>query len=1160
MRPPRRLERRACGARLASPRPWTNTVVRNTGARPGRSAYLECWWCLRQPGRPLRYRRSVSFVTSAAVRSHLVRALEADLVGPYEELEELDRAPSRTYLTGFLVPREDRAADPLGDPDDDVETEEAEADGEEEATGGEEERPAGEGSRRPQVLPASMGLSVLIPPGTTADQVTVVLRCAEYEPFHPEGVKKTRRPFWRRKPHPAYEVVLPLDAAALVGGTRIPALTGVSIEAKLGESSTPKQGTRALSVFVVNRRAAGERGRRDAQMLFQVSLEVRYEGGFLARPALRRGSELDDLVASLQYRGICEYAVGHGVGVEAPTSGKVTAVTTTWLPRSEVRRVATSDKLGDGMTVERGMRALSELTDGDAVRRALGDLPTAYGKWIEERRRTAVDKDDRDTLDALVRAADDARGRIAAGIELLATSAEALEAFTLANRAMADQARQRLGLEDPQWRLFQLAFVLLCLPSVTDEAHDERSWVELIFFPTGGGKTEAYLGVIAYALLLRRMRGQGRPDGGLGVAVILRYTLRLLTLDQYERATTLMCALELLRRAQPARLGDERFAVGLWVGASATSNTMLQVKTDLGEYRKGTGPSPCPLARCPWCKRDLTAQGITLDNPKKPTAVVVGCENDKCEFSPATHRDGIPVVFVDEQVYRELPAFIVATVDKFAMVPWRAETGMLFGRVAARVGRSMIEPGESVSRGATRLPHGLRQPELIVQDELHLISGPLGTMVGLYETAIEELCARTDGDRRIVPKVIASTATVRRAAQQVQALMGRATVRAFPPQGPDPGETFFAAVDEKGDGRLYLGVAAPGRAFRAVQARVYQTLLAAAQFAARDNPAAADPYLTLVGYFNALRELGAMRRVVEDEVPQRTLQSEKRRPLGMTAHPYFAARTVSQIVELTSRESTAKVKDAKDRLGKPFASDKRVDVVLASNMISVGVDIDRLGLMVVAGQPTTSAEYIQASSRVGRDHTRPGLVVTCYNVRRVRDRSFFERFAAFHQSFYGWVEATSVTPFSQPALDRALAGVLIAMVRHGHAALAPARGAMEVPAHGEVVERAIAALVARASMQHDADAEGLAELVRARARDLADAWNSKVAEERDKNIERGYSPFDLDRKGLGAPMLLPPGERPIDEVQQKFAAPTSMRDTEPTVHLWLRYALGRKTV
>ncbi len=173
---------------------------------------------------------------------------------------------------------------------------------------------------------------------------------------------------------------------------------------------------------------------------------------------------------------------------------------------------------------------------------------------------------------------------------------------------MADQATRRLGIADPEWRLFQLAFVLLCLPSVTDDHHAERDWVELIFFPTGGGKTEAYLGVIAYTLLLRRMRGRGQPDAGLGVAVILRYTLRLLTLDQYERATTLICALELLRRAQPARLGDERFAVGLWVGASATSNTMAQVKVDLGEYARAPARRPA---------RSRAARGASATSPRR---------------------------------------------------------------------------------------------------------------------------------------------------------------------------------------------------------------------------------------------------------------------------------------------------------------------------------------------------------------------------------------------------------------------------------------------------------------------------------------------------------------------------------------------------------------
>ena len=523
----------------------------------------------------------MTFSTSSEVRGHLVQALVAELVGPYTDREELDRAPSRTYLTGFLAPREDRRADALIDVDDDSDNEakEAETDAEDQPAAAAEERSPGEASRRPQVFPASIGLSVLLPPGTAADHVTVTLTCGQYVPFHPDGVKKTRRPCWRRHPCAPAAISLPLDPGAISTGVPVPELPGIVIAGKLGVTSTPVAGTRALSLFVVNRRGEGERGKRDEQMLFQVTLEIAFAGGFVARPALRRGAELDDKIASLQFRDVREYAVGHGVAVEVlgpVTPGTpITRIRTTWLPTSEVRRVATSDALGEGLTVERGMDALGALADGDAVRRALGDLPTAYRQWIERQRATAVSPADRDTLAELVAAADEACQRIAAGIELLARDAEARAAFGYANRAMAEQARKRLGIETPAWRLFQLAFVLLSLPSVTDDAHPERGWVELIFFPTGGGKTEAYLGVIAYALVLRRLRGRGRPDGGRGVAVILRYTLRLLTLDQFERATTLVCALELLRRADPARLGDARFAVGLWVGASATSNTML---------------------------------------------------------------------------------------------------------------------------------------------------------------------------------------------------------------------------------------------------------------------------------------------------------------------------------------------------------------------------------------------------------------------------------------------------------------------------------------------------------------------------------------------------------------------------------------------------------
>ncbi|MEI8258437.1 MAG: helicase-related protein, partial [Deltaproteobacteria bacterium] len=538
-----------------------------------------------------------------------------------------------------------------------------------------------------------------------------------------------------------------------------------------------------------------------------------------------------------------------------------------------------------------------------------------------------------------------------------------------------------------------------------------------------------------------------------------------------------------------------------------------------------------------------------------------------CEFAPRHNTDGIPVLFVDEQIYRELPSFLVATVDKFAMLPWRGETGMLFGRAYARDGRKFYGPMDHKPKGATGIPDGLRPPELIVQDELHLISGPLGTMVGLYETAIEHLSCRTVNGKPVRPKVIASTATVRRAREQIRALFGRQHMSLFPPPGIDAGETFFAYVDRTHEGRQYVGVAAPGRALKAILLRTYATLLSAArkQFDPQGPPnQPGDPYMTLAGYFNSLRELGGMRRLVEDDVRTRAGGVEQRVPASHVGrHPWGTNREISMPVELTSREKAGAIKEAKDRLGKPHTTKEHVDVLLASNMISVGVDIDRLGLMVVAGQPKTTSEYIQASSRVGRQH--PGLVVTCFNVRKPRDRSHYERFAAYHESFYRYVEATSLTPFSGPALERGLAGTLVAMARLGDPTLTAAGAAMDIEAHHAVAEACVKILADRAArhstrLEAD-DSERLAESVRDRGRKFIEAWEKLVKEAREAATKRSYSPYDRD-KAAGKPLLFSPVDDNIPDphtLDARFVAPTSMRDVEESVHLWIeRRALGGK--
>jgi len=500
---------------------------------------------------------------------------------------------------------------------------------------------------------------------------------------------------------------------------------------------------------------------------------------------------------------------------------------------------------------------------------------------------------------------------------------------------------------------------------------------------------------------------------------------------------------------------------------------------------------------------------------------------------------------------------MIATVDKFASLPWVGETGALFGRVE-RYDKdgfySPVYPG----RGKT-LEGYLPPPDLIIQDELHLISGPLGTMVGLYETAIDALCSREINGQKIRPKIVASTATVRRASKQIQALFGRNQVDVFPPPGPDRRDSFFAKTvpAQEKNARTYVGIAAQGRSLKVVLLRTYLVLLGAAQkewLAAGgdknpNNPA--DPYMTLLGYFNSLRELGGSRRIVEDEVNSRLIRYSQRKRVGKTSGLFADRKIDDEPEELTSRVSTSEVADTKSRLESTFDKKERVDVVLATNMISVGLDITRLGLMVVLGQPKTAAEYIQATSRVGRDEERPGLVVTLLNVHRPRDRSHYERFFAWHATFYRAVEATSVTPFSPRAIDRGIAAITVALARLGHSGMTAPLRAIDILQHRNELNFVIDAIARRAEM-HDkeldaADAETLRQKVRGRVQDLLDLW---------ERIAGGKINLQYQREvGEAPPLLFDPldpelEKKPLEE--RKFKAQRSLRDVEPTVNLWVR--------
>lgn len=680
------------------------------------------------------------------------------------------------------------------------------------------------------------------------------------------------------------------------------------------------------------------------------------------------------------------------VSIDPPT---VTALRTEFVPSHEVLLTDSNPGIDN--------RPLTMYQLGTApsheVGSALRALLAGYERWIEtqeDQARLLRDTEDGKAAADQVLLCRRALRRMREGVDLLedADRPDVLRAFQLANLAMADQRARtvwiksgRSGHPDEQagrWRPFQISFMLLCLAGIVDPDHKDREASDLLWFPTGGGKTEAYLGLIAFTTFLRRLRD---GEAGAGVTVLMRYTLRLLTLQQFERAAALICAMDRLRAADPATLGHAEISIGMWVGRSATPNTLAATEGKLADLMRNENlqlqtENPVQLRNCPWCGEPLRPRDYAVDKDDK--RMTVNCPSGSCDF----HR-GLPVHLVDEAVYAHRPTLVIATVDKFASMPWRPASAALFNRDV----------------------DGVRPPELIVQDELHLISGPLGTLTGLYETAVDALAER--------PKVIASTATIRRADEQGTRLFAR-SVEQFPPGGLDARDSWFAVETprERKAARCYVGLLTSSTSQATLLIRVYAALLHRAH--THDAPPEVkDAYWTLVGYFNSLRLLSAAELQVLDDVQER---------LGhLAVRDGLKARRADALTELSSRANASdisrRLKDVERRLPSPEV----LDVLLATNMISVGVDVDRLGLMAVMGQPQTTAEYIQATSRVGRQH--PGLVAIMLNSTRSRDRSHYEDFQSFHSALYREVESTSVTPFSARARDRGLHSVVVALAR-----------------------------------------------------------------------------------------------------------------------------------
>ncbi len=1155
----------------------------------------------------------------STIREELLSIVDRDLLGPAggpdEEIAET-RVRER-YLTGMLAPRKQAAAEeddePSEEPSDRIIQPEME---DELAAAGPGNTEDGTPDRAvissPTLFPCSFGLTFGV--SLRAEAIEVEARWGQYLRETSQFARKpdgSPRLIWKR--YPRGRTLAPIRL-----------VTDKSIDGQSIDSDSPEVLLKArirrydnhwsVTLFLINNQAEPKR-RRDEAWVFQPELIVRSPDGeaiFERRSLTRssRGADSDEIeMLDMLYRKRLEFATGHGVSVHVEpdeTGTRAYSVTTRVIPQTEVRQ-STSPTTADfpaldGLVLD--MKALAE-TEQTNLRAKLAPLVHAYRLWIEERAKEAQTPDLERHAGAAANALDHCSrtlARLEDGIDLVASDRQAAEAFAFANRAMylqrirslmAEEVRKgqtpdRTAIDIEQnrsWRVFQLAFILINLRSLTELHHTDRmgeasAVCDLLWFPTGGGKTEAYLGLTAYALAIRRLQGDiGGRSGGEGLVVLTRYTLRLLTLQQFERTAALVCACEALRREAlnkgDVRWGRSPFRLGLWVGQKTTPNTNEQadeaVKTarrnNRGFAPRGGVGSPHQLSSCPWCGsaidpgRDIVVRKAPNDIGR--TLVYCPDRTGKCLFTGAKAPDeGIPVMVVDEEIYRRLPSVMIATVDKFAQMPWNGRVGMLFGQVDSSCERHGYRcpdvDDESRHNAAGRLPAAktenvalLRPPDLIIQDELHLISGPLGSLVGLYETAVDDLCSWTVDGRTIRPKVIASTATVRRAADQVHAVFRR-KVNIFPPQGLEVGNSFFGIEREpsvKTPGRLYLGICAPGRRVKVALIRVYVAMLAAAQEQWEAHGVDADAYMTLVGYFNAMLELAGMRRVADDDVKSRLNRGDLR---GLKR------RTIRVVEELTSRKSATDIRPMLDRMKiafdpKVFAKNEQLrrekkfdamtkqpfDVILATNMISVGVDVPRLGLMVVAGQPKTTAEYIQATSRVGRSH--PGIVCTVYNWARPRDLSHYETFEHYHASFYKHVEALSVTPFSSGAIGRGLSALLVSEVRLRNSGFNANGAAGQVGSARSALDEAIERITQRAHMVAGAAA---ADSVKAELGDRVHEWLGRAGQISGGGV-LGYQQSN-DGRTLG--LLSKPGQGRWEP----FTCLNSLRDVEPMVNLILQ--------
>lgn len=988
----------------------------------------------------------------AEVRQKIIEAIRTDLIGPREDEEVLEENPRYAYLVGMLdAQNDDEDYSSAGEQE--VDADMAIEDGED-YTAGEEDDNEPISTTRFQ-LPSSIGISFYVQSDLNGLNLDVCW--GDYSKssrkYTGKDEKEHSRAVYTRIP---MKETVRVVFADFIRTNDYPLVCDSNVHVHV--SRIPLKGGYSLvTAYVVNKRK--NPANSTERLMFQVELKAHAEDG---RPVFIAEHICREILAADEFYFAQRPILGRGRGCAAvwdkPVNGKTTSISTAFIPEYEFPGVSAALDGFDQYyfsTLTMSKKAKKDETIGK-----LKTLADSYDSWITKTLSGSKRMEDqafRERIgNTVIGRCQDALRRIREGIHIIETDDTAFEAFCFMNCVIflqnsiknyakkhgtdevvcsfTDFIRQKGKSSNFGWRPFQIAFILMNLAGIVNPEHPDREIVDLLYFPTGGGKTEAYLGLMAFAIANRRLRATEDSEYNLdgGVTVMLRYTLRLLTTQQRDRITKMVVAAEKIRRQAYPRFGTEPISIGFWVGGGVTPNKFEEFieKPDRPQDARSAVNHVCKqLLTCPFCGKPLKEENFYIDTDRK--TIEIYCSDRDCEFYK--YRDGrypIPVYLVDEEIYSKCPTIILSTVDKFARLPWDVNTNALFGRVNRKCSRDGY-----VAIGAEHGRHNRTEtlptstltdirpflpPELIIQDELHLITGPLGTVYGAYETIIEDMCTH-DGIR---PKYVVSTATIKNAEEQTRCLYARKNTTQFPPNGFEIGDSFFIREIPVDDNpfRKYVGICAPGQSMKNALLWIYAIILQAAytyslQEEYRD---VIDPYYTLVGYFNSIRELGGAVRLLQDDIPKRIHRIKRK--YGLEKERYLYRNE-----EITSRMVSFRIPEKLSQLETTFEKKGCLDTAIATNMIAVGMDVDRLGLMAVTGQPKQNSEYIQATSRIGRSH--PGLVVTLYNAYRPRDLSHYENFTGYHAQLYRFVEGTTATPFSARARDRVLHALVISAIR-----------------------------------------------------------------------------------------------------------------------------------